>query len=450
MKAIQPATLEETRDKHIYINIFHLGKWIPAGAITFNEAFGYAGFSYFDSYINNDYPPLNPATLNHRDTNSRHFIVDGSSNTQMLDRTFWELLPTSGDFGHHAIISKFPQYNSMNNAQKLYFLGNRMVGGLTSYIKKPQEEVSIDSLSWLDEVRRDAVAFNLKEVSRLRHNPEAFLAMTSYGGVRPKAMYKDDDGRFWIAKFNMPTDPYDMAIAEHVAMNMAKAAGMQTPETKVLTTASGENVFLTERFDRTGDKRKHSLALYSLAPGIDLGGVGAPKNNTAGVMATIVRRFSDFKDQDSANIVLKFLVDIGFNNVDNHLRNTRVILNEKGLWELSPVFDVTFNPRSQPHIYNPAGLALDETFLTNDKIVESIGKQTGADLESINNQRKKVINTAEKWEDFCDEAGMTSEDKIKIGSAINLGLNRVQIEHKIKLDHRRKIEQIIRNNPRPK
>jgi hypothetical protein len=338
----------------------------------------------------------------------------------------------------------------MTNAQKLYFLGNRMVGGLASYIKKPQEEVSINSLTWLDDVRRDAVAFNLKEVARLRHNPETFLAMTSYGGVRPKAMYKDDDGRYWIAKFNMPTDPYDMAIAEHVAMNMAKAVGMKTPETKVLTTASGENVFLTERFDRVGDKRKHSLALYSLAPGIDLGGVGAPKNNTAGVMATIVRRFSDFKDQDSANIVLKFLVDIGFNNVDNHLRNTRIILNEKGLWELSPVFDVTFNPRSQPHIYNPAGLALEETFLTNDNIVECLGKQTGADLEIINKQRKKVIDTAEKWEDFCDAAGMTSEDKVKIGAAINLGLNRVEIEHKIKLEHRRKIEQILRNNPKPK
>ena len=449
MSYIQPITLEEARDKHIYINIYFNSQWIPAGVITFNDAAGFSGFSYFDSYISKNLPPLNPATLNHRDTNSRHFTIDSSSNTQMLDRTFWELLPTHGDFGHHAIVSRFPQYHSLNNAQKLYFLGNRMVGGLSSYLKKQQDEQSLDSLSAIDDARRDAIAFHLKEATKLRANTNAFLAMTSYGGVRPKAMYKDENGRHWIAKFNLPTDPYDMAIAEHVAMNMVKASGLKTPDTKVITLDSGENVFLTERFDRDGEHRRHSLSLFSLVPGIEIGG-NAAKQNSAAVMATIIRRFSDFQNQDSANIVLKFLIDIGLNNTDNHLRNTRVILNDKGLWELSPVFDVTLNPRSQPHIYNPSGLALSETYLSNDAIVESLSNQTGVDIDVIDRARQKVIKVVENWETFCDAANMSSDDKLKIGAAVNLGLNRVEVEHRIKTDHRKKIEQALHSKLKPK
>ena len=442
-----PLTLEEARDKHVYINIHLGGQWVPAGAVTFNDAHGYAGFSYFDSYIANDLPPLNPATLNYRDTGSRHFVVDPALNRSMLDRTFCELLPAQGDFGYEAIVSRFPQYRSMNHAQQLYFLGNRCVGGLASYIKRPREELSIDSVAWLDDVRREAVAFHLREITRLRHNGDAFLAMTSYGGVRPKAMYRDEAGRFWIAKFNSPTDPYDMAVAEHAAMTMAKAAGMRVPETKVMSMPSGENVFLTERFDRVGSERRHGLALYSLVPGIELGGAG-PKPNTAAVMATIVRRFSDFQDVDTVNLALKFLVDVGFNNVDNHLRNTRMILNERNLWELSPAFDITFNPRSQPHVYNPAGLALGDTFLNNDALVEGIARQTGVPVDKVDALRRRVVGVAQDWERHCDAAGMVAADKAKIQAAIHLGLDRVELEYKSKMEHRKKLESMLRHGPK--
>lgn len=443
-----PMSLEEMRNKEIFIGVWlHKKGWVPAGVITFNEGLGFAGFSYFESYIQNDYPPLNPATLNHRDTRSRHFVVDPKANSQMLDRTFWELLPTKGDFGDVALVSRFPQYQSLNNAQKLYFFGHRMVGGIASHVKKIVEEESVDSPDWLDNVRRDAVAFHLREITRLKASPESFLAMTSYGGVRPKAMYKDSDGRHWIAKFNLPTDPYDMAVAEHVAIRMAHDAGLRAPETRVMQLPSGENVFLIERFDRQGEERLHSLSLHSLMPGVEINGrtPGSPKGNTAAVMATIVRRFSDFKDQDTANLVTKLLVDVGFNNTDNHLRNTRMILNAQNLWEISPAFDILFNPRSQPHIYNPAGLDLSETFLTNDALVEGMAGQTGLDASKVDQLRSKVLSVANNWESYCDMAGMADTDKLKIQAAVSLGVSRVEMDYRIKMEQRRKVEQALRS-----
>lgn len=435
--------LDSLQNKNIYISIWlsNLG-WVPAGSIVFNEGYGFSGFVYFESYMKENYPPLNPATLNYRDTNHGSFVTDINVNPDFLDRTFSELLPTKGDFAHQAMINKYPQYQGLNNVQRLYFLGQRTVGGLSSYKQKQKDEISIDSLDWLNETRRESVDFHMNDIARLYQNGDAFLAMTSYGGVRPKAMYKDEDGRFWIAKFNLPSDPYNMAIAEHIAMRMASDAGMKVPDTKVLTMSDGEHIFLTERFDRNLKGRRHSLSLYTLVPGLETG-YKKPKQ-TAATIATIIRRFSDFKDLDTTNIITKLLIDIGFNNTDNHLRNTRLILNEDNLWELSPAFDITFNPRSQPHIYNPSGLTLEETFLENDEIIEALASQTGADVHVVFEQREKVKKVTQNWKMYCDQFGLSEEDQIKIESAISLGHNRTEMQYKAKIEQRRKVEEALK------
>lgn len=74
--------------------------------------------------------------------------------------------------------------------------------------------------------------------------------------------FKDELGQYWIAKFNLPRDVYNMAIGEHIALEMAKDVGLNCAETKVLKLASGESVFLSKRFDRINEERKHSLSLF--------------------------------------------------------------------------------------------------------------------------------------------------------------------------------------------
>lgn len=441
-------------DKQIHISIWlpRLG-FTPAGTARFSEAHGYAGFSYFPEYLEADHPPLNPATLNWRDTGSRHFVVDPRLNREMLDRTFWELLPSRGDFGESLLVSRHPQYHSMCAAQRLHFLGSRSVGGLRCHVRREADEQSVDTPEWLDSVRRESVAFHLRELSRLS-DWRAIEALTSYGGVRPKAMYQDREGRRWIAKFNLPApiDPYDMARAEHAAMRMAAACGLRVPETRVLELPSGESVFLTERFDRPGGERAHSLSLFALAPGVEHERPpalpGAARSNLSGFMAAIVRRFSDFKDADTANLVLKLLVDVGFNNTDNHLRNTRLLLNPNGLWELSPLFDVLFNPRSQPHVYSPAGVPLDQTCLDSDAMVEGMARQIGVDPALVAASRDKVRAVALDWETHCRAAGMGEPDMARIEAAIRLGVSRVELERRFAVERRAKIE-ALRQAPRP-
>lgn len=420
----------KNNDKHIFISVYLHGKgFTPAGVITFNEEIGYAGFSYFPAYMENDYPPLNPATLNWRDGYKRHFIVDHANNNQMLDRTFWEMLPNKNDWGTHVLISRFPEYAQMNNAQKLYFLGNRIVGGLSSYIKEKPEEESINTIDWLDKVRDESILFYMKDIEKISY-VKAINPMSSYGGLRPKCMFEDDEGQHWIAKFNLPTDHYDMAIGEHIAMEMSRDMGLTTAESKILTLPSGENVFLSKRFDRDGESRFHTLSFFALSPGSEVIKRNAfAQGHPGSFIQSLVRRYSDFENMDTVNIIMKMLLDIGVNNTDNHLRNIRMILNRKNKWELSPIYDVVFNPYNLNHTYNPAGLALKDIYIENPYLAEAMSNELGVDEQTIGECIEKAKDVLYRWEEYCEKHGMKGEDKDKIGQAVYLGLYRNQKEY---------------------
>ena len=423
-------------DKRIYIALWRPGRgWVPAGAIVFNEYKGYSGFSYFQDYVDSGAPALNPATLNYKVTGRRHFPVDPKKNPEGLDRTFWELLPTSGDFASQVIISQFPEYRQLNKLHQLYRLGARTVGGLSSYTDQQHEEFSIDSLDWLDAVRDEAVRFHLCEIMRLK-DTKAVWSMVSYGGVRPKATFKDDDGRYWIAKFNLPSDPYDMAKAEALALRLAKDSGLAVPETKVITLESAESIFLIERFDRKGDERFHGLSLYALAPGIDRpSDPSRARLEGAAAMASMMRAFSDFKNMDTLYLLKKLMMDLAVNNTDNHLRNVRMLLDENDKWVLSPMFDMFFNVRSQPHIVSPSGLPLDSSFLGNPDVVARMSDHFQVPISDALTSLASVQKAMSKWEMRADELGITDADKLKIRRAITIGMDGPESASLLEISH---------------
>lgn len=429
-------TMIKSNDKYIYIHVYlHKKGLVPVGVITFNEKIGYSSFSYFSNYLEHNLPPINPATLNWREKNQKHFILDSKQNNQMLDRTFWELIPQNNDWGHQILLSKFPEYGSFNHAQKLYFLQKRQVGGLMSYTNEITEEENIQDIDWLDKIRDESVRFFLKELSQISFI-KAINPLSNYGGVRPKCMFEDENGEFWIAKFNLPNDPYDMAIAETIAMEMARDMGLPCAETKVLTLPSGENVLLSKRFDRKGHERFHSLSLFALSQGHKIEKNSQFNGNPGNFIQLLINRYSDFENMDTVNVIAKMLLDIGVNNTDNHLRNMRIILNENYKWQLSPMYDIIFNPYSQNHIYNPACLPLEQLYLNNPSLIENMAKSFGVSPDIISKQVEKTKNILNNWESYCDKYSLNLEDKLKIGNAISLGLNRKELNKDLLLQQK--------------
>ncbi len=405
------------KSKKINIDIYlsSQNQFTPAGEIIFNDSNGECGFLYNKEYIYKNLPSINPSTLNY--TNGEYFLVDSHINSKILDKTFWELIPSEEDWGHLVLCKKYPEYEYFNNVEKLYFLENRVVGGLNSYIHQKNKEENIVGLDWLDQIRDESIDFYRQRIEKITHI-KAINPLSSYGGVRPKCMFEDDNGEYWIAKFNLPDDPFDFAIAEQVALDMAKDLGLSCAESKVIKLPSGENVFLSKRFDTKDTKKFHSLSLYSLIPDERI------KDKNASVIYNLINSYSDFANKDTIDFVTKTIFDIGIHNTDNHLKNFRLILNEQDKWQLSPFYDINFSDFTSSHTYSPLDVDSSEMFLANPNIIELFSNKYNLPYEHIENKIIDIFNILENWESYFENFDISEDDKEKIGNTIMYGLYR--------------------------
>ena len=74
---------------------------------------------------------------------------------------------------------------------------------------------------------------------------------SSLGGARPKANVIDADRSIFVAKFPSLKDDYDAGLWEHFCHLLAKNAGINVAETKVIKTNDKHHTLLSRRFDRT-------------------------------------------------------------------------------------------------------------------------------------------------------------------------------------------------------
>jgi serine/threonine-protein kinase HipA len=82
---------------------------------------------------------------------------------------------------------------------------------------------------------------------------------TTLGGARPKALVSIDDVP-WVIKFSEHGDTFDSPAIEHATLTLAKLAGINSCETRLLTFATSigdSHALLVKRFDREGPIRHH-------------------------------------------------------------------------------------------------------------------------------------------------------------------------------------------------
>jgi len=163
-------------------------------------------------------------------------------------------------------------------------------------------------------------------------------AGSSLGGARPKAHVRDSNGRVAIAKFPSPSDDWNVMAWEKVALNLAAAAGIWTPENHLVTVA-GRNVLIVDRFDRglDGHRRGYMSAMTALEA-------------SDGDVRSYVE-IAEFLEERSLNAAVELpqlwrrvAFSILISNTDDHLRNHALLHVRGDSWQLSPAFDLNPNP----------------------------------------------------------------------------------------------------------
>ncbi len=251
---------------------------------------------------------------------------------------------------------------------------------------------------------------------------------TSAGGARAKAIIawnqKTNEVRsgqvkagkgfsYWLLKFDGISgnrdkeldDPAGYGLIEHAYYHMAKKAGIDMEESRLLK-ENGRSHFMTRRFDRTDSGQKIHMQSFCAMEHFDFKKAGAHSYEQAlrtirklGMpMATIEAQFRRM----AFNIIGR--------NQDDHVKNIAFLMDKSGNWSLSPAFDMTYS-------YNPHGdwtsrhqMSLNgkrDNFTIEDfKACAKNASMKRGRAEEIVRQVQEVVL---QWKHFADKSGVPPE-----------------------------------------
>jgi serine/threonine-protein kinase HipA len=163
-------------------------------------------------------------------------------------------------------------------------------------------------------------------------------AGTSAGGARPKAIVSRE-GTLWIAKFARETEFNNPMAWEAAALDLARAAGIDTPPFELVRIRDSNSILLTRRFDRDGVRRIGYISAHSLVTKVD----SDPSSYSH--LSDTLALSSSAPARDQAALFRRIALNLLIGNVDDHLRNHGFLRVAEG-WSISPVFDL--EPNRQP------------------------------------------------------------------------------------------------------
>lgn len=239
---------------------------------------------------------------------------------------------------------------------------------------------------------------------------ELLLLGTSMGGARPKAVVEDDAG-LWLAKFNRADDKWNNARVEHAMLVLARACGLTTAESRVLSIAE-RDVLLVKRFDRKkvndGYTRARMVSALTLLRSDDT--QHARDRWSYLLLVEELRRASASPVEDAAELFRRMCFNALISNTDDHPRNHALLATELD-WRLSPAYDLT---PSMPVSIERRDLALTVGHAGRYANAENILSQCTRfllkpeDAKEIVDEMEKQVKA--RWYEVARKVGVTERD----------------------------------------
>ncbi len=231
---------------------------------------------------------------------------------------------------------------------------------------------------------------------------------------------------FWLIKFDGVegnkdkdlADPQGFGAVEYAYSQMAIAAGVEMPVTRLFEEA-GRRHFMTHRFDRTETGEKlHMQSLASLAH-YDFNSPGA----YAYEQAFLVIRQLNLPVHDVEQQFRRMAFNVVARNQDDHVKNIAFLMDRSGTWRLSPAFDViwAYNPNgawTSQHQMSVNGKR--DHFATQDLV--ACARAAGVSTARSRAMLQQVSDAVGRWPQFAGAANVNPEWIGQIGASHRLGL----------------------------
>jgi len=218
----------------------------------------------------------------------------------------------------------------------------------------------------------------------------------------------------YLVKFPGDSDPVDIAAIEMAYAMMAKDAGVDLPETRLIRGDGGEMYFAAKRFDRVGNRRVH---VHS-ASGLFYTDIRTPHTRTPQLdyKDLILLTRSVTRDQRECEAMLALAVfNVLTHNRDDHARQFSYTMARDGTWRLAPAYDLTWSagPGGE-HSTSVFGHGKD---ITRAQILE-LGKK--AELKVLDTKEiiERVEATVSNWQTYASEYGVGQDSTNKITKSL--------------------------------
>ena len=242
-------------------------------------------------------------------------------------------------------------------------------------------------------------------------NPELDQALfhgSSIGGARPKALIAERDKKY-IAKFSSGTDLYSVVKAEFVAMRLAAAVGLNVAPVK-LTKAAEKDILLIERFDRlphsAGWERRLMVSALTI---LELDDMTARYASYENLTEIIRHRFVDPKNT-LKELFSRLVFNILCGNTDDHARNHAAFWDGKQL-TLTPAYDICPQSRSGQEASQAMLISGNNNLSQLKTCLEAAHNFFLSDGDARTIFERQIGTIESRWEDVCDEAGLSEVDR---------------------------------------
>jgi len=251
---------------------------------------------------------------------------------------------------------------------------------------------------------------------------------TSAGGARAKAIIawnqKTNEVRsgqvragkgfsYWLLKFDGVSgnrdkemeDPAGYGLIEHAYYQMAKKAGIEMEESRLLK-ENGRSHFMTRRFDRTDTGQKIHLQSFCAMEHFDFKKAGAHSYEQAlGTIRRLGMPMATIEEQ-----FRRMAFNIVGRNQDDHVKNIAFLMDKSGNWSLSPAFDMTYSHNPQGDWTSRHQMSLNgrrDGFTMEDfkACAKNASMKRGRAEEIVRQVQEAVL----QWKHFADESGVPAE-----------------------------------------
>lgn len=306
------------------IKVYSENNLIGTLALTKNNQ---VAFQYSEDWLNHGFS-LNPFKL----PLTNQVYIAKSPYFKGLFGVFADSLPDS--FGE-LLLDRYLQENgvdvkNISCLDRLAYIGSSGMGFMRYVPDLSQNKRKI-------ELDFDVLQKSCNDLLACKENPhleELYYLGGSSGGARPKALitYNNED---YIVKFQASFDPKNITEKEFQYMSLAKKAGINIPEIKLVTSKNGKKYFLIKRFDRVNKRRIHVISVAALLE-CDFRAQSLDYNDLIKLTNVLTKNEDDVYEM-YRRMVFNCLID----NQDDHAKNFSFYYNEdERMYRLAPAYDI--------------------------------------------------------------------------------------------------------------